>query len=309
VSLYIAGINGMVGSAIAEEARSRQLEVIGKSSKELDFLDRKATFAELQQIKPTYLIIAAAKVGGIGANARFPVDFLSINLRIQTNLLDAANAAGISKVLFLGSSCIYPKFASQPINEEYLLSGELESTNEPYAIAKIAGLKLVEAYRNQFSRKWISAMPTNLYGPKDNFDLENAHVLPALIHRIHKAKIQKISSVIIWGDGSPLREFLHSKDLARACLLLLDKYDDLQPINIGSGDEISIGDLAAKIASIIGYEGKLEFDHSKPNGTPRKLLNSRKLKDLGWTSQISLDEGIRSTYDWFLTNYINRGNV
>ena len=299
----------MVGSAIAEEARSRQLEVIGKSSKELDFLDRKATFAELQQIKPTYLIIAAAKVGGIGANARFPVDFLSINLRIQTNLLDAANAAGISKVLFLGSSCIYPKFASQPINEEYLLSGELESTNEPYAIAKIAGLKLVEAYRNQFSRKWISAMPTNLYGPKDNFDLENAHVLPALIHRIHKAKIQKISSVIIWGDGSPLREFLHSKDLARACLLLLDKYDDLQPINIGSGDEISIGDLAAKIASIIGYEGKLEFDHSKPNGTPRKLLNSRKLKDLGWTSQISLDEGIRSTYDWFLTNYINRGNV
>lgn len=299
----------MVGSAIAEEARSRQLEVIGKSSKELDFLDREATFAELQQIKPTYLIIAAAKVGGIGANARFPVDFLSINLRIQTNLLDAANAAGISKVLFLGSSCIYPKFASQPINEEYLLSGELESTNEPYAIAKIAGLKLVEAYRNQFSRKWISAMPTNLYGPKDNFNLENAHVLPALIHRIHKAKIQKIPSVIIWGDGSPLREFLHSKDLARACLLLLDKYDDLQPINIGSGDEISIGDLAAKIASIIGYEGKLEFDHSKPNGTPRKLLNSRKLKDLGWTSQISLDEGIRSTYDWFLTNYINRGNV
>lgn len=299
----------MVGSAIAEEARSRQLEVIGKSSKELDFLDRKATFAELQQIKPTYLIIAAAKVGGIGANARFPVDFLSINLRIQTNLLDAANAAGISKVLFLGSSCIYPKFASQPINEEYLLSGELESTNEPYAIAKIAGLKLVEAYRNQFSRKWISAMPTNLYGPKDNFDLENAHVLPALIHRIHEAKIQKIPSVIIWGDGSPLREFLHSKDLARACLLLLDKYDDLQPINIGSGDEISIGNLAAKIASIIGYEGKLEFDHSKPNGTPRKLLNSRKLKDLGWTSQISLDEGIRSTYDWFLTNYINRGNV
>lgn len=299
----------MVGSAIAEEARSRQLEVLGKSSKELDFLDRKATFAELQQVSPTYLIIAAAKVGGIGANSKFPVDFLSKNLQIQTNLLDAANAAGISKVLFLGSSCIYPKFARQPINEEYLLSGELESTNEPYAIAKIAGLKLVEAYRNQFSRKWISAMPTNLYGPKDNFDLENAHVLPALIHRIHEAKIQKTPNVKIWGDGSPLREFLHSKDLARACLLILDKYDDLKPINIGSGNEISIGDLAAKIASIIGYEGKLEFDHSKPNGTPRKLLNSRKLKDLGWTSQITLDEGIRSTYDWFLTNYINRGNV
>ncbi len=299
----------MVGSAIAEEARSHQLEVIGKSSKELDFLDRKATFGELQQIKPTYLIIAAAKVGGIGANAKFPVDFLSLNLQIQTNLLDAANAAGISKVLFLGSSCIYPKFASQPISEEYLLSGELESTNEPYAIAKIAGLKLVEAYRNQFSRNWISAMPTNLYGPKDNFDLENAHVLPALIHRIHEAKIQKIPSVKIWGDGSPLREFLHSKDLARACLLLLEKYDDIQPINIGSGDEISIGDLASKIASIIEYEGKLKFDLSKPNGTPRKLLNSRKLKDLGWSSQISLDEGIRSTYDWFLTNYINRGNV
>ena len=299
----------MVGSAIAEEARLRQLEVIGKSSRELDFLDRKATFVELQQIRPTYLIIAAAKVGGIGANAKFPVDFLSTNLQIQTNLLDAANEAGISKVLFLGSSCIYPKFANQPINEEYLLSGELESTNEPYAIAKIAGLKLVEAYRNQFSRKWISAMPTNLYGLKDNFDLENAHVLPALVHRIHEAKIQKIPSVKIWGDGSPLREFLNSKDLARACLLLLDKYDDLQPINIGSGDEISIGDLAAKIASIIGYEGKLEFDHSKPNGTPRKLLNSRKLKDLGWTPQITLDEGIRSTYDWFLTNYKNRGNV
>lgn len=299
----------MVGSAIAEEARSRQLEVIGKSSKELDFLDRKATFTEFQNVKPDYLVIAAAKVGGIGANSSFPVEFLSLNLQIQTNILDAAHNAEISRVLFLGSSCIYPKFAKQPIEEGALLSGELEETNEPYAVAKIAGLKLVEAYRTQFKRNWISAMPTNLYGPRDNFDLNNAHVLPALMHRIHEAKVQKIPSVKIWGDGSPLREFLHSKDLARACLLLLDKYDDLQPINIGSGDEISIGNLAAKIASIIGYEGKLEFDHSKPNGTPRKLLNSRKLKDLGWTSQISLDEGIRSTYDWFLTNYINRGNV
>ena len=300
--LYIAGINGMVGSAIAEEAKKQGHEVIGKSSKELDLTNRDAVFAELKAIKPDALIIAAAKVGGIGANSTFPVDFLSVNLQIQTNLLDAAHAADIERVLFLGSSCIYPKFAPQPIPESALLTGELEPTNEPYALAKIAGLKLVEAYRKQYGRKWISAMPTNLYGPRDNFDLESAHVLPALIHRFHNAKVKELSEVTIWGDGTPLREFLHVEDLASACLMLLDKYDGSVAINIGSGQESSILELAQSIATVVGFEGSIVFDKTKPNGTPRKLLDSHFLNNLGWKSQIDLKDGLTSTYAWFLNN-------
>lgn len=300
--IYIAGINGMVGSAIAEEAKKLGHEVIGKSSKDLDLTNRDAVFAELKAIKPDALVIAAAKVGGIGANSSFPVEFLSVNLQIQTNLLDAAHDADIERVLFLGSSCIYPKFAPQPIPESALLTGELEPTNEPYALAKIVGLKLVEAYRKQYGRKWISAMPTNLYGPRDNFDLESAHVLPALIHRFHNAKVKELPEVTIWGDGTPLREFLHVEDLASACLMMLDQYDGSVAINIGSGQESSILELAQSIATVVGFEGAIVFDKTKPNGTPRKLLDSHLLNNLSWKSQIDLKDGLTSTYAWFLNN-------
>ena len=300
--LYIAGINGMVGSAIAEEAKKQGNEVLGKSSKELDLTNRDAVFDEMKSFKPDALVIAAAKVGGIGANSTFPVDFLSVNLQIQTNLLDAAHVADIERVLFLGSSCIYPKFASQPIPESALLTGELEPTNEPYALAKIAGLKLVEAYRKQYGHKWISAMPTNLYGPRDNFDLESAHVLPALIHRFHYAKVNKLAEVAIWGDGTPLREFLHVEDLASACLMLLKEYDRSVAINVGSGQETSILDLAQSIAKVVGFDGTIKFDKTKPNGTPRKLLDTHFLNNLGWKAQIDLKDGLASTYAWFLNN-------
>ena len=301
--IYLAGINGMVGSAIAEEAKNQGHAVLGKNSKELDLTNRDAVFAEMKTVKPDALVIAAAKVGGIGANSTFPVDFLSVNLQIQTNLLDAAHASDIERVLFLGSSCIYPKFAPQPIPESALLTGELEPTNEAYALAKIAGLKLVEAYRKQYGHKWISAMPTNLYGPRDNFDLETAHVLPALIHRFHEAKVNKLSEVTIWGDGTPLREFLHVSDLAKACLLLLDKYDDSIAINIGSGHEVSILNLAQNIAEAVKFSGKINFDVTRPNGTPRKFLDTTAINDLGWNAVIGIKEGIRNTYDWLLNNY------
>jgi GDP-L-fucose synthase len=302
--LYIAGINGMVGSAIAFEANSQGLKVSGKSSKELDLTDRKVVFEEIRINKPDALIIAAAKVGGIGANSSMPVDFLSVNLQIQTNLLDAAHKANVNKVLFLGSSCIYPKFTPQPITESALLTGQLEPTNESYAIAKIAGLKLVEAYRRQFGHHWISAMPTNLYGPRDKFDLVAAHVLPALIHRFHEAKANNVREVEIWGDGSPLREFLYVGDLAQACLVLLNQYDDSAAINIGSGQEISIEQLAKMIAKVVDYSGEIVFDESRPNGTPRKLLESSKIAQLGWAPQVKLEDGIVSTYDWFLKHYV-----
>lgn len=300
--LYIAGINGMVGSAIAEEAKKQGHEVLGKSSKELDLTNRDAVFAEMNLVKPDALVIAAAKVGGIGANSTFPVDFLSVNLQIQTNLLDAAHASDIERVLFLGSSCIYPKFAPQPIPESALLTGELEPTNEPYALAKIAGLKLVEAYRKQYGHKWISAMPTNLYGPRDNFDLESAHVLPALVHRFHNAKVNNLPEVAIWGDGTPLREFLHVEDLASACLMLIKEYDGSVAINIGSGQEVSILELAQSVSKIVGFEGAINFDTTKPNGTPRKLIDSKALNNLGWNPRINLESGIASTYAWFLNN-------
>jgi GDP-L-fucose synthase len=293
----------MVGSAIAIEAISQNHQVLGKSSRELDLTNRKEVFQDLIHTKPDCLIIAAAKVGGIGANSSMPVDFLSTNLQIQTNLIDAAHTAGIERVLFLGSSCIYPKLAWQPINENALLTGELEPTNEPYAIAKIAGLKLIEAYRTQFGHRWISAMPTNLYGPRDNFDLETAHVLPALIHRIHDAKMSNSPQVTVWGDGTPLREFLHVEDLARALLMLLDDYDDSAAINIGSGEEISVAKLAVLVSKIIGFTGNIELNSDRPNGVPRKLLDCERISKLGWEPRISLEKGISLTYDWFLKNH------
>lgn len=299
----MAGINGMVGSAIALEGKSCDYEVVGRPSNELDFTNRTEVFRELDRVKPDALIIAAAKVGGIGANSTLPVDFLSRNLQIQTNLIDASHAASIERVLFLGSSCIYPRFASQPIDESSLLCGALEPTNAPYAIAKIAGLKLIEAYRSQYKHHWISAMPTNLYGPRDNFNLDTAHVLPALIHRFHNAKKTGASEVTIWGDGTPLREFLHVEDLARACLMLLSVYDDSVAINIGSGQEISIAELAKLVSKIIGFSGAINFNTARPNGTPRKFLNSSKISKLGWKPRINLEDGIALTYDWFLKHH------
>ena len=293
----------MVGSTIALEARAQGHDVIGTPSRELDFTNRTAVFNELKELKPDSLVIAAAKVGGIGANSSLPVDFLSINLQIQTNLLDAAHEAAIKKVLFLGSSCIYPKLAHQPIHESALLTGPLEPTNEQYAIAKIAGLKLVEAYRRQFGHHWINAMPSNLYGPRDNFDLETAHVLPTLIHRFHNAKVNGDNKVEIWGDGTPLREFLYVDDLAKACLILLDNYDDLMAINIGSGQEISIGNLVTLVSKIVGFSGEIVFNTDRPNGTPRKLLDSSRIAELNWKPQVSLEDGIASTYNWFLAHH------
>ena len=300
---YIAGINGMVGSSIARVFRDEKIEVFGKSSKELDFTNREETFKELKKVSPDVLIIAAAKVGGIGANSSYPVEFLTINLQLQINLLDAAHAADIKKVIFLGSSCIYPKFAPQPIPESSLLTGPLEPTNEPYAIAKISGVKLVDAYRKEYGHNWISLMPTNMYGPNDNFDIETSHVLPGLLHRFHLAKIQGQSEVKLWGDGTPLREFMHVDDLAKAIFHLLEIETNESLFNIGSSSELSIFDLAKLIARTVGFEGKIAFDSEKPNGTPRKLLDSSLIKKTGWKAEISLEDGIKSVYDWYLNNH------
>jgi GDP-L-fucose synthase len=302
MKLYIAGIRGMVGSAIALAAQTKGYDVVGRSSKELDLTNRSAVFDEITKERPDALVIAAARVGGIGANMADPVGFLSLNLQIQTNLLDAAHQAGIKRVLFMGSSCIYPRNALQPMTEEMLLTGELEPTNLSYSLAKISGLKLVEAYRTQYGHSWISTMPTNLYGPRDNFDLKSGHALPAMIHRFHNAKIQGAKSVEVWGDGTALREFLHVEDLAEASLLLLDRYDEKPPINMGSGEEISIIDLANLIKKVVGFQGDIILDKSKPNGTPRKLLESSKIRALGWGPRLTLEMGIHNTYKWFLSN-------
>jgi GDP-L-fucose synthase len=308
--IYVAGHRGLVGSAVV-----RQIELggkhswIGKTRSDLDLLDRKAVFKYLAQEKPDAVVIAAAKVGGIHANSSYPVEFLSHNLQIETNLLDASHEAGISQLLFLGSSCVYPKLAPQPIKEEYLLTGELEKTNEAYAVSKISGLKLVQAYRRQYGHKWISAMPTNMYGPGDNFDLENSHVLPALIRKFHDAKVSGDSSITLWGTGSPKREFLHADDLGRACLYLLENYDNDVAINVGVGEDIAISELADLIKSISGFEGKIEWDSSKPDGTPRKLLDVSRIKKLGWSPNISLRDGIESTYQWYLSQLASNGSI
>jgi GDP-L-fucose synthase len=253
----------------------------------------------LAQERPDAVVIAAAKVGGIHANDAYPVQFLTENLQIESNLMDGAHAAQIEKLLFLGSSCVYPKMAQQPIKEEYLLTGELEKTNEAYALAKISGLKLVQAYRKQYGHKWISAMPTNMYGPGDNFDLENSHVLPALIRKFDDARIQGRASVTLWGTGSPMREFLHADDLGRACVYLLENYNDEVAINLGVGEDIAIKHLAELIRGIVGFQGEIVWDNTKPDGTPRKLLDVSRITALGWKPEINLEDGIRSTYEWF----------
>jgi GDP-L-fucose synthase len=303
MKIYVAGHKGLVGSAIVREIeKGSEHTWIGQTRSELDLLDRKAVFDYLVEQKPDALIIAAAKVGGIHANNTYPVEFLSQNLQIETNLLDGAQAAGIERVLFLGSSCVYPKLAQQPIREEYLLTGELEKTNEAYALAKISGLKLVQAYRNQYGHRWISAMPTNMYGPGDNFDLENSHVLPALIRKFDDAKSSGAKAVTLWGSGSPRREFLHADDLGRACVFLLENYNDDIAINVGVGEDVSIKELAELIKDIVGFEGTIEWDSSKPDGTPRKLLDVSRIHALGWKASISLEKGIRDTYDWYIKN-------
>jgi GDP-L-fucose synthase len=300
LKIYVAGHRGLVGSAIvrAIEAEGKHTW-IGRTRAELDLLDRKAIFEFLAQEKPDAVVIAAAKVGGIHANDTYPVQFLTENLQIESNMMDGAHAAQTERLLFLGSSCVYPKMAPQPIKEEYLLTGELEKTNEAYALAKISGLKLIQAYRKQYGHKWISAMPTNMYGPGDNFDLENSHVLPALIRKFHDAKTQGKSGVTLWGTGAPKREFLHSDDLGRAGVYLLENYDDEVAINVGVGEDIAIKDLAELIRGVVGFEGDIVWDSTKPDGTPRKLLDVSRIEALGWKAQISLEEGIRQTYEWF----------
>ena len=300
MKIYVAGHRGLVGSAIVRAIESNSSHNwIGRTHSELDLLDRKAVFEFIASEKPDAIVIAAAKVGGIHANKTYPVEFLTENLQIETNLMDAAHSAKIPRLLFLGSSCVYPKLAQQPIKEEYLLTGELEKTNEAYALAKISGLKLVQAYRSQYEHKWISAMPTNMYGPGDNFDLENSHVLPALIRKLHDAKTRGDKTVTLWGSGAPLREFLHADDLASACLFLLENYDDEVAINIGMGKDISIRELAELIKSVVGFNGEIDWDSSKPDGTPRKLLDVSKIAALGWQPKIPLEEGIKATYDWY----------
>jgi GDP-L-fucose synthase len=303
MKIFIAGHRGLVGSAIVRAVEIEGKHTwIGRTRSELDLLDRKGVFEFVASEKPEAIIIAAAKVGGIHANNTYPVQFLSENMQIESNLMDAAHAAGIDKLLFLGSSCVYPKLAQQPIKEEYLLTGELEKTNEAYALAKISGLKLVQAYRSQYGHKWVSAMPTNMYGPGDNFDLENSHVLPALIRKFDDAKNAGASSVTLWGSGSPRREFLHADDLGRACLYLLENYDDEVALNVGVGEDVSIKELAELIQKITGFEGNIEWDSSKPDGTPRKLLDVSRISAFGWKAQISLEDGIRSTYKWYQAN-------
>ena len=298
--IYIAGHKGLVGSAIWRNLESKGIkELFGWGSTELDLRDSKLTMDAIVEQKPDVVIMAAAKVGGIIANATHPVEFLNENIRIQTNVFEAAHAAKVPQLLFLGSSCIYPKFAEQPIQETSLLSGQLEESNNAYAIAKIAGVLQVQSYRKQYGHRWISAMPTNLYGPHDNFDLTSSHVLPALIRKFHEAKIAGTPSVTLWGSGTPLREFLHTDDLANACTHLLENYDDDAPINVGWGREISISDLAVLIAQIVGFEGQIHWDNSKPDGTPRKLLDTTKINSLGWEPSISLSDGIESTYEWY----------
>jgi GDP-L-fucose synthase len=299
MTILVAGKSGLVGSAVLRGFEKIGQKAVGINSEDVDLLDRKKTFEYIQALKPTLIIDAAARVGGIGANNNFPVDFLSENLQIQSNLMDAAHVAKVEKFVFLGSSCIYPKFAPQPINEKALLTGELEESNSAYAIAKIAGIELIKSYRKQYGYKWISVMPTNLYGPYDNFDLENSHVLPALIRKLIDAKNLKLKTVTLWGSGTPLRDFMHVDDLAGAVIFCSEKYNEDEHINIGSGQEISINNLAVLISSIVGFTGRIEWDKLRLDGTPRKVLDVSKLEAYGWKSKISLENGIRETVKWY----------
>lgn len=299
--IHVAGHRGLVGSAVWRHLEGRgHTALIGRSSAELDLRDRDAVFRFYREQHPEYVVLAAAKVGGIMANATYPADFLSENIRIEMNVIDAAHEVGAKRLLFLGSSCIYPKFAEQPIREDSLLTGLLEPTNDAYAIAKIAGVLHVQAMRRQHHESFISAMPTNLYGPGDNFDLETSHVLPAMIRKFHDAKTEGREEVVLWGTGSPMREFLHVDDLASAVATLLERYDDAPPINIGVGEDVTIKELAETVARVVGFEGQLTWDTSKPDGTPRKLLDVSRINSLGWKASIGLEEGVRSTYAWYV---------
>jgi len=300
--IYVAGHKGLVGSAITRALhKAGYHNLVERSISELDLCDAQATTRFFEAERPDYVFLAAAKVGGILANRDFPADFIRDNLAIEINVIDGAYRAGAKKLLFLGSSCIYPKLAPQPIKEEYLLSGYLEPTNDAYAIAKIAGLKMCQSYRRQYGWSAISLMPTNLYGIGDNFDLANSHVLPALMRKFHEAKLSGAKEVVVWGSGKPLREFLFADDLADAALFLMNHYDDDEIVNVGVGVDLTIAELAAKVKEVVGFQGELVYDASKPDGTPRKLLDVSKLTGLGWVAPTSLDEGLRRTYEWFLS--------
>lgn len=301
--IYVAGHRGLVGSAIL-----RRLEVEGyqnlitRTSQELDLTDRDQVEAFLQEEKPEYVFLAAAKVGGIVANNTYPAEFIHQNLAIQNNVIDGSYRHGVEKLLFLGSSCIYPKLAPQPMPEDCLLTGPLEPTNQPYAIAKIAGLEMCRSYRRQYGFKSVSLMPTNLYGPYDNFDLQNSHVLPAMIRKFHEAKAEGRGEVILWGTGTPRREFLHSDDLADAAIFLMKNHDDSELVNVGVGHDLSIRELAEQVKDVVGYEGSIVWDTEKPDGTPRKLMDVSKIHGLGWKASIPFDQGLSATYKWFLEN-------
>jgi GDP-L-fucose synthase len=299
--IYVAGHRGMVGSAVSRRLRAQGFDrLIGATSSELDLRRAEAVEEFFAANKPDVVVLAAAKVGGILANATYPADFLSDNLRIQVNVMDAALRHGVRRLLFLGSSCIYPKLAPQPIPESALLTGPLEQTNDGYAIAKIAGIVQVQAIRRQHNVPWISAMPTNLYGPGDNFGLESSHVLPAMLRKFHDAKVHGRDSVTLWGSGTPRREFLHVDDLAAACVFLLQHYDEAGHINVGSGEDIAIADLAVLVRDTVGYDGDIDWDVSMPDGTPRKVLDVSRLTGMGWKPEISLGDGIAAAYRWFL---------
>jgi GDP-L-fucose synthase len=302
MTILVAGATGLAGSAIVRELTRIGRPVVGISSKDVDLLDRDATFDYLKKLKPNAVIDAAAKVGGISANNNYPVEFLSENIRIQTNLIDAAHSAKVENFVFLASSCVYPKNCPQPIKEEYVLTGALESTNSAYAMAKLAGIELIKAYRKEFGHRWISVMPTNLYGPNDNFDLESSHVFPALIRKFIEAKKSNVDSVKLWGTGKPRREFLHVDDLAKAIIACLDNYDSDQQINIGTGIDLTIAELAEKVAKNTGFSGSINWDVAREDGTPQKVLDIQKITNLGWKPTINLDQGIKLTVEWYLEN-------
>lgn len=308
--VYVAGHQGLVGSALVRYLAARNYQPICISQQELDLRDNKAVDRFFTRCKPEYVFLAAAKVGGIAANSNYPADFIRDNIFIESNIIEACYRYKVKKLLFLGSSCIYPQMAPQPIREEYFLNGRLEPTNEAYAIAKIAGIKMCQAYNRQYGTNYISVMPTNLYGPQDNFSLEDSHVLPALIHRFHRAKISGEHEVVVWGSGKPRREFLHVDDLADACYHLMQTYNESEIINIGSGKDITVAELAAMVKESVGFAGKIVFDTGKPDGTPRKLLDSGRINAMGWVPKITLQEGIENTYQWFL-EHIDRpaGNL
>ena len=302
MTILVAGATGLAGSAIVRELTRIGMPVVGVSSRDVNLLDRDATFKYLSKLKPDVVIDAAAKVGGINANNSYPVEFLSNNIQIQTNLMDASHAVNVNRFVFLGSNCIYPKNCPQPIKEEYILTGVLEPTNSAYAIAKLAGIELIKSYRKEYGHKWISVMPINLYGPNDNFDLKSSHVFPALIRKFTDAVRNDFETVTVWGTGKPRREFLHVDDLSKAIILCLNKYDSEEHINIGTGSDLTINELALKIAEISGFKGEITWDSLQADGTPQKVLDIQKITNLGWKPSITLEQGIKSTIEWYLEN-------